>query len=88
MEKALTLRTLDDAQAVVSALSPDTHVAIVGGGFIGLELAATARRLGATVTVIEAAGRLMARAVPVDIAAAAEQRHRLRGRGPSFSTRR
>jgi 3-phenylpropionate/trans-cinnamate dioxygenase ferredoxin reductase component len=79
MERALTLRTFDDARAILSTMSGDKHLAIIGGGFIGLELAATARTLGTKVTVIEAANRLMARAVPADIAAVAERRHRSEG---------
>ncbi len=42
-----SLRTHADALALRNALRPGCHLAIVGGGFIGLELAATARRLGA-----------------------------------------
>jgi 3-phenylpropionate/trans-cinnamate dioxygenase ferredoxin reductase component len=79
IESAKTLRTVDDATAILGALTPDTHIAIIGGGFIGLELAATARRIGAKVTVVEAADRLMARAVPTEIAAIAESRHRAEG---------
>ncbi|KJS10999.1 MAG: ferredoxin reductase, partial [Hoeflea sp. BRH_c9] len=76
LEKALTLRTVDDAKAILGAITGESHLAIIGGGFVGLELAATARRLGAKVTVVEAADRLMARAVPVEIAAVAAERHR------------
>ena len=76
---ARTLRTLDDARALMDGIAAGRHMAIVGGGFIGLELAATARALGAVVTVIEAAGRLMARAVPEAVAAVAEARHREAG---------
>lgn len=79
MEKARTLRTLSDAEAMLGNLSSSKKLAIVGGGFIGLELAATARKLGADVTVIEAAPRLMARVVPTEIAAVAEERHRAEG---------
>ena len=81
MENARTLRTVDDAEAILGALGRDTHLAIIGGGFIGLELAATARLIGAKVTVVEAAGRLMARAVPAEVAAVAEARHRAEGVG-------
>lgn len=49
------LRTLDDARILRDGLRPGAHLAIVGAGFIGLEVAATARRLGAEVTLIEAA---------------------------------
>lgn len=79
MEAAKTLRSVEDAQAILGAITPEAHVAIIGGGFIGLELAATARAKGARVTVVEAADRLMARAVPAEIAAVAEARHRAEG---------
>lgn len=59
----LTLRSLDDALDLKARLAVARHVAVVGGGFIGLEVAAAARHAGAEVTVIEAAPRLMARAV-------------------------
>jgi len=79
MEGAMTLRTLDDATAIFDKVDSGMHLAIVGGGFIGLELAATARRVGAAVTVIELAEQLMGRAVPPVIASVAEQRHRDEG---------
>jgi NADPH-dependent 2,4-dienoyl-CoA reductase/sulfur reductase-like enzyme len=50
-----TLRTLADTEGLRSALVPGARLAIVGAGFIGQEVAATARGLGVTVTLIEAA---------------------------------
>lgn len=49
------LRTLADARALRAALHPGCRLAVVGAGFIGLEVAATARKLGVEVTLIEAA---------------------------------
>jgi 3-phenylpropionate/trans-cinnamate dioxygenase ferredoxin reductase subunit len=49
------LRTLADARELRQALKPGCRLAIVGAGFIGLEVAATARKLGVEVTLIEAA---------------------------------
>jgi 3-phenylpropionate/trans-cinnamate dioxygenase ferredoxin reductase subunit len=72
---AMTLRTLDDAAAIRAALGPGRRLAVIGGGFIGLELAASARRLGAEVAVIEALPRLLTRGVPAEIAAALHARH-------------
>ena len=58
------LRSLDDAKAIAAALESAQNVVIIGGGFIGLEVAAVARKKGKQVTVLEAADRLMARVVP------------------------
>lgn len=51
----LQLRTLTDATSLVACLETATQVAVVGGGFIGLEVAAAARARGSEVTVIEVA---------------------------------
>ena len=48
------LRTLDDARVLREVLAPGRRLAVIGAGFIGLEIAATARRLGVDVTLIEA----------------------------------
>ncbi|WP_322866629.1 FAD-dependent oxidoreductase [Aquicoccus sp. G2-2] len=58
------LRDLGDAERLGAALRKAKSVAIIGGGFIGLELASAARKLGAAVTVIEAQPRLMTRLLP------------------------
>ncbi|HEX2678674.1 MAG TPA: FAD-dependent oxidoreductase [Polyangiales bacterium] len=49
-----TLRTLDDALAIKQALAARPRVAVIGAGFIGLEVAASCRKLGLDVTVVEA----------------------------------
>src|SRR5204862_3187092 len=54
-------------------------VAVIGGGFIGLEVAAAARKAGKTVTVIESAPRLMARAVPAVLSNFFLDLHRAQG---------
>ena len=53
-ENVHVLRTLDDALALRAELRPGVRLAVVGAGLVGLEVAATARRLGAEVTVVEA----------------------------------
>ncbi|MBY6006196.1 FAD-dependent oxidoreductase [Salipiger bermudensis] len=63
VDRALDLRTLGDAAALRAALDRPRKVAVIGGGFIGLEFAAVAAGLGHEVSVAEAAPRLMARAV-------------------------
>ncbi|WP_312798044.1 NAD(P)/FAD-dependent oxidoreductase [Tianweitania sp.] len=75
LSRCATLRTFDDALAIRSHLSRGIRVAVIGGGFIGLELAASARRLGCPVTVIESLPRILARAVPVEIAAIIHAEH-------------
>ena len=60
------LRDLDDAEQLGAALKNAKSVAIIGGGFIGLELASAARKLGAKATVIESQSRLMTRLLPAE----------------------
>ncbi len=55
------------------------RLVVIGGGFIGLEVAASARSIGCDVTVIEAGARLMTRGMPPEISAVAEAAHRKRG---------
>ena len=74
-EHALYLRSFADALALRRQLKPGARVAIIGGGFIGLELAASAVARGARVTVIEALPRLLSRAVPEAIAERVRERH-------------
>ncbi len=54
-ENSFALRTLADAEALRSQLTPGSRLAIVGAGFIGLEVASTARKLGVHVEIVEAA---------------------------------
>lgn len=63
----LTLRTLEDARRLHGELADQPRVVIVGGGFIGLETAASLRKLGHLVTIVERADRLLARAVSVPL---------------------
>ncbi|NKK97675.1 ferredoxin reductase [Rhizobium leguminosarum bv. viciae] len=74
-----SLRTHHDAAALRDAMKPGRHIAIIGGGFIGLELAATARLLGAGVTLIEGLERVLKRGVPEEIAHLLTERHRAEG---------
>jgi 3-phenylpropionate/trans-cinnamate dioxygenase ferredoxin reductase subunit len=57
------------------ALTPGTRVGVIGGGFVGLELAASAAARGCSVTVVELGPRPMGRAVPARIAAVLVARH-------------
>ncbi|AYG68396.1 MULTISPECIES: FAD-dependent oxidoreductase [unclassified Rhizobium] len=78
-QRIRVLRTHADAVALHAALYPGRHIAVVGGGFIGLELAATARMRGADVTVIEGLPRVLKRGVPEAIAEAITERHHQEG---------
>jgi 3-phenylpropionate/trans-cinnamate dioxygenase ferredoxin reductase subunit len=73
------LRTLDDAQAIARECAAASRVAIVGGGFIGLEIAAALRTMGKEVVVVEAQARLLARALPRELAAYIARRHEREG---------
>jgi 3-phenylpropionate/trans-cinnamate dioxygenase ferredoxin reductase subunit len=57
----LALRTAADAEALKSALGPGKRLAVVGGGYVGLEAAASARALGGHVMIIEREPRVLAR---------------------------
>jgi 3-phenylpropionate/trans-cinnamate dioxygenase ferredoxin reductase component len=73
------LRTFDDAVRLRHQLLPHARIVIVGGGVIGLELAASAHQRGCSVTVLEAAPRVLTRAVPAEIADVIADRHRAAG---------
>ncbi|ODT87300.1 FAD-dependent oxidoreductase [Phenylobacterium sp. SCN 70-31] len=57
----LFLRTAADAEALKAAVGPGKRLAVVGGGYIGLEVAASGRALGAEVVVLERESRILAR---------------------------
>ena len=78
-EGVLTLRSLADGQRLRSALRRSRRVAIIGGGFIGLEVAAAARAAGLQVTVLETQQRLVARAVRTTVSECLLRLHRAAG---------
>ncbi|AYG57553.1 NAD(P)/FAD-dependent oxidoreductase [Rhizobium jaguaris] len=69
------LRTFEDAVDIRSRLGTGKSLAIIGAGFIGLELAATARKMGTNVVVVEAQPRVLMRGVPEAIANVIATRH-------------
>lgn len=72
----MALRTLADARCIHTAFSTGRPtVVVVGGGFIGCELAAAARQRGLDVTIVEAESQLMARALPPSAAAPLQTAH-------------
>ncbi|TIO76425.1 MAG: NAD(P)/FAD-dependent oxidoreductase [Mesorhizobium sp.] len=70
----VSLRSLADARLIRELSAQSEDVVILGGGFIGLEIAATLRAAGRKVTVVEAVDRLLGRAVAPAIAAHVRQR--------------
>ena len=73
------LRTLDDAIALREQLKPGADVVIVGGGFIGCEVAATATKLGCDVTVVHNAAHPMLRPLGTELARQMHSRHEAEG---------
>jgi len=73
------LRTLDDAIALREQLIEGKNVVIVGGGFIGCEVAATAVKLGCNVTVIHNAAHPMLRQLGIELAKQMQLRHEAMG---------
>lgn len=73
--QALDFRTYADAAAIFSRAEADSRVAIIGGGLIGMELAAVLRSKGVAVSIIEAAPKPLGRAVPPHFAAKIHARH-------------
>jgi 3-phenylpropionate/trans-cinnamate dioxygenase ferredoxin reductase component len=66
LSKIFYLRSVDDARAIKTALRPGARLIIVGAGFVGLEVAAIAVKIGLDVTVLESAPRVLERvAAPV-----------------------
>ena len=73
------LRTLADSRAIAAGLAPGKSVVVIGGGVIGLEVAASAAKAGCTVSVLEAAPALMSRVVTPEIGQFLLQCHRAEG---------
>jgi 3-phenylpropionate/trans-cinnamate dioxygenase ferredoxin reductase subunit len=74
-DRVLSLRNHEDALALQRWMTAGRKIAIIGGGFIGLELAATFRQAGADVTLIEVLPRILMRGVPERLAALLHERH-------------
>ncbi len=74
-EFALTLRDHKDTVLLREKFQPHKKITVIGGGFIGLELASSASKLGCHVTLIEAQPRILMRGVPEPIAKIVHDRH-------------
>ncbi len=73
------LRTATDAHAVRASLTPGSHVIIMGAGFIGCEVAATARMLGSSVAIVAIDEEPMIRPLGRELGAAMRRRHERHG---------
>ncbi len=78
------VRTVDDTLALRDRFSPGGRMVVVGGGYIGLEVAAAATKQGMAVTVLEMADRVMNRVVAPEVSAFYEALHR--GHGVDIQT--
>lgn len=75
----LELRTMKDAERLKAVLGPGKRLAVVGGGYVGLEAAASARALDADAVVIERAPRVLARVASETLSAFFTAQHRAHG---------
>jgi 3-phenylpropionate/trans-cinnamate dioxygenase ferredoxin reductase component len=83
LQQVLSLRSIADSATISAAIrrcaAEGRPVVVIGGGFIGLEVAASARKLGAAVTVLEGLPRLMSRVTAPIVSDAFERVHRAHG---------
>lgn len=79
MSRVHYLRTEADAEALKTDLRQCRHLLVVGGGLIGLEVAASAATLGIKTTVLEVLPRILARVCDEDTGAAVHEAHRRHG---------
>ena len=73
------LRSIDDVDAMRASFGPGRRLVIVGGGYVGLEVAAVATKAGLSVTVLEGAPRVLARVTAPEMSAFYERIHRAKG---------
>ena len=75
----LSLRTLKDAEELKTVLGPGKTLGIIGGGYIGLEAAASAKKLGCNAVIFERESRLLPRVAQPELSAYYLQYHQARG---------
>ena len=73
------LRSMDESRAIKEKMLTSENILIIGGGFIGLELASAANQLKKNVCVVEMGSQLMGRIVPEKIAKIVQQKHEGKG---------
>lgn len=79
LDGVLELRTLNDALRVLKALAGSQRACVIGGGFIGLEVASALASRGISVTVVESQPHLLTRSFPPIMSAYVESAHQRRG---------
>ncbi len=78
-KRVFYLRDIDDSLSLREKLTEGTRLAVIGAGFIGLEVAATARKRGAKVTILELAPHPLARVAPPELGEYLATLHRAKG---------
>ena len=73
------LRTIEDCERLGAELAPGRRMVVIGGGFIGLEVASSAVKRGLAVTVVERQDAFLDRVLPAEIASHVESLHRAQG---------
>lgn len=79
LDGVLTVRDKRDADRLMAEMQPGRRLLVIGGGYIGLEAAAVARRLGLDVTLIEMADRILQRVASADTATVMRDIHKAQG---------
>lgn len=79
LDNIFSLRTVEDAELLKNAISPDSQAVLIGAGYIGLEVAASLRKAGVSALVIEREARSLARVASAPIATFLEQYHKEHG---------
>ena len=79
LDGVMSLRSAEDAERLKAVLGPGKTLAVVGGGYIGLEAAASARALGANAVVIEREARILARVACETLSTFFTDYHRAKG---------
>ena len=77
--KIFYLRNLDDAKKIKDKISKVSNIAIIGGGFIGLEIASSLNQQNKSVSLIEISKQLMGRIIPSQIANLVKDEHEKKG---------
>ena len=78
-ENLIYLRNVKESETIKSKMKSANNILIIGGGFIGLEIASSASQLGKKVTILERGNQLMGRVIPSEIAKLIQDRHQNNG---------